>query len=214
MCACGSRMALDVTGSMRDDGKMPAMQTAAKSLIDQLSPLAKNPGDIYISIVPFAKDVNLGTSYYNQSWIDWSEMGNTNQLGTCSSGGYTTKSACQNASRTWTPANQQHLDRLRHRPHAGLRHQEHATELVQRADDGRCRGIRLRLRKILQDGQRPLYAADHAAELRLECAQDVDRDIAAHRQYQPGHWYGMGLAHARDGRTVQRACQGYRELHL
>ena len=40
---------------------MPAMQTAAKSLIDQLSPLAKNPGDIYISIVPFAKDVNLGT---------------------------------------------------------------------------------------------------------------------------------------------------------
>ena len=96
-------LALDVTGSMRDDGKMPAMQTAAKSLIDQLSPLAKNPGDIYISIVPFAKDVNLGTSYYNQSWIDWSEWEKTN--GTCSSGGYTTKSACQNASRTWTPAN-------------------------------------------------------------------------------------------------------------
>src|SRR6185436_14446928 len=30
-------MALDVTGSMKDDDKMPAMQTAAKSLIDQLS---------------------------------------------------------------------------------------------------------------------------------------------------------------------------------
>ena len=68
-------MALDVTGSMRDDGKMPAMQTAAKSLIDQLSPLAKNPGDIYISVVPFAKDVNLGTSYSNQTWIDWSVLG-------------------------------------------------------------------------------------------------------------------------------------------
>ena len=65
-------MALDVTGSMKDDGKMPAMQTAAKSLIDQLSPLAKNPGDIYISVVPFAKDVNLGSSYYNETWIDWS----------------------------------------------------------------------------------------------------------------------------------------------
>ena len=58
-------MALDVTGSMRDDGKMPAMQTAAKSLIDQLSALAKSPGDIYISIVPFAKDVNMGASNYN-----------------------------------------------------------------------------------------------------------------------------------------------------
>ena len=46
---------------------MPAMQTAAKSLIDQLSALAKNPGDIYISVVPFAKDVNLGTSYANQT---------------------------------------------------------------------------------------------------------------------------------------------------
>ena len=65
-------MALDVTGSMKDDGKMGAMQTAAKSLIDQLSPLAKNPGDIYISVVPFAKDVNLGTSYRNETWIDWS----------------------------------------------------------------------------------------------------------------------------------------------
>ena len=65
-------MALDVTGSMAIDGKMPAMQTAAKSLVDQLSALAKNPGDIYISIVPFAKDVNLGTSYVNETWIDWS----------------------------------------------------------------------------------------------------------------------------------------------
>ena len=52
-------MALDNTGSMADDGKMPAMQTAAKSLIDQLSALPKNSGDIYISIVPFAKDVNV-----------------------------------------------------------------------------------------------------------------------------------------------------------
>ena len=45
-------MALDNTGSMADDGKMPALQTAAKSLIDQLSALAKNPGDVYISIAP------------------------------------------------------------------------------------------------------------------------------------------------------------------
>jgi hypothetical protein len=96
-------MALDVTGSMRDDGKMPAMQTAAKSLIDQLSPLAKNPGDIYISVVPFAKDVNLGSSYSNQTWIDWSLWDAAN--GTCSKSSYTTKSSCLNKSGTWTPAN-------------------------------------------------------------------------------------------------------------
>jgi len=48
-------LVLDVTGSMADDGKMDAMKPAAKSLVDQLSPLAKNPGDIYISIVPFSK---------------------------------------------------------------------------------------------------------------------------------------------------------------
>ena len=64
-------MALDVTGSMARDGKMPAMQDAAKSLVDQLSKLAKDNGDIYISIVPFAKDVNLGTSFVNESWMDW-----------------------------------------------------------------------------------------------------------------------------------------------
>ena len=142
-------MALDVTGSMAEDGKMPAMQTAAKSLIDQLSPLAKNPGDIYISVVPFAKDVNFGSSYYNQTYIDWSvwEAANNN-MGTCSNTSYTTKSSCQSANKTWTPRPQQ-MDRLRHRPHAGLRHQEHGADFVQCADDGRCRGIRLRLHKIL-----------------------------------------------------------------
>jgi len=66
-------LVLDVTGSMKDDGKMDALKPAAKSLVDQLSKLATSDGDIYISIVPFAKDVNAGTSYYNASWIDWTD---------------------------------------------------------------------------------------------------------------------------------------------
>lgn len=66
-------MALDNTGSMASDGKMPALKTAAKNLVDQLSALAKNAGDVYISIVPFAKDVNVGSSNYSQSWIDWTD---------------------------------------------------------------------------------------------------------------------------------------------
>src|SRR4051794_16709926 len=93
-------MALDNTGSMADDGKMPAMQTAAKNLVDQLSHLAKTPGDIYISIIPFAKDVNVDASNYHQSWIDWSDWDAANGSSTCTSrsswGGCT--------SSAWTPA--------------------------------------------------------------------------------------------------------------
>ena len=100
-------MALDNTGSMAQDGKMPAMQAAAKSLIDQLSPLAKNNGDIYISIIPFAKDVNFskdaaGNSNVNQDWIDWRLWDAAN--GSCSGGGYSTQSSCVKNNKPWTPA--------------------------------------------------------------------------------------------------------------
>ena len=101
-------MVLDNTGSMADDGKMPAMQNAAKSLVDQLSALSKNPGDMYISVVPFSRDVNVGSSNYSQSWIDWSVWDadtNTNTFGTCSKSGITTRSSCTNSTNkgTWTP---------------------------------------------------------------------------------------------------------------
>ena len=66
-------MALDNTGSIAQDGKMPAMQTAAKDLIDQLSTLAKSTGDVYVSIIPFAKDVNVGSSNYSQDWVDFTD---------------------------------------------------------------------------------------------------------------------------------------------
>jgi hypothetical protein len=93
-------MALDNTGSMADDGKMPAMQTAAKALVDQLSGLAKANGDIYISIIPFAKDVNVDDSNYNQSWIDWTDWDAANGTSTCTSWNWW--GGC--ASSTWTPA--------------------------------------------------------------------------------------------------------------
>jgi Flp pilus assembly protein TadG len=99
-------MALDVTGSMSSSGKMAAMQTAAKSLVDQLSVLAKSPGDIYISLVPFAKDVNLGTSFVNETWMDWSvwdSQSYTNTWGTCSNSNYTSRSSCKSNNKTWTP---------------------------------------------------------------------------------------------------------------
>ena len=98
-------MALDVTGSMADDGKMAAMQKAAKALVDQLAKLVKTDGDVYISMVPFAKDVNLGTSYKDATWIDWDYWSDQNPTwGTCSKASKTNKSDCLASSgRTWTP---------------------------------------------------------------------------------------------------------------
>ncbi|AWM01754.1 TadE/TadG family type IV pilus assembly protein [Bradyrhizobium amphicarpaeae] len=94
-------LVLDVTGSMADDGKMPAMQTAAKNLVDQLSALAKNNGDVYISIVPFAKDVNVGASNYNKNWIDFSDWEAANGTRVCTA----RNNWGQCTSSTWTPAN-------------------------------------------------------------------------------------------------------------
>jgi hypothetical protein len=94
-------MALDNTGSMKDDGKIAALRTAAASLVDQLSALAKNDGDIYISVVPFAKDVNVGASNYAATWIDWTDWDAANGSNTCTardSQGHCT-------TRVWTPAN-------------------------------------------------------------------------------------------------------------
>lgn len=64
-------MVLDNTGSM--ESKMSALQTAAKDMIDSLSAFSKTTGDVYISIIPFAKDVNVGTAKVNAAWINWAE---------------------------------------------------------------------------------------------------------------------------------------------
>jgi Flp pilus assembly protein TadG len=62
-------MVLDVTGSMDDDNKMSNMQSAAKSMIDTLSNLNKTAGDVYISIVPFSRDVNIGPTSDAAAWV-------------------------------------------------------------------------------------------------------------------------------------------------
>jgi Flp pilus assembly protein TadG len=94
-------MALDNTGSMAQDGKIAALRTAASNLIDQLSALAKNPGDVYVSVVPFAKDVNVGSSNYNENWIDWTDWDAANGTNVCN--GRNSRGSC--TGYTWTPAN-------------------------------------------------------------------------------------------------------------
>jgi Flp pilus assembly protein TadG len=95
-------LALDNTGSMASSGKMTALKTATKNLLTQLKNAATNDGDVYVSIIPFAKDVNAGASNYSASWIDWTDWDAAN--GTCSKSYYTTKSTCTSHSGTWTAA--------------------------------------------------------------------------------------------------------------
>jgi Flp pilus assembly protein TadG len=104
-------LVLDNTGSMSAGGsgtadspnKMQALQTASHSLLKQLQTAAANPGDVYVSIVPFAKDVNVGPSNFNQSWVDFTDWDAAN--GTCSQSKYHSKGNCTRNGGAWTPAN-------------------------------------------------------------------------------------------------------------
>ncbi len=95
-------LVLDNTGSMADDGKMDALVTASHNLLAQLQSAAANPDDVYISIIPFSKDVNLGSGNYQQSWLRWDLWDAVN--GTCSDTSRHTQNSCLSHGKIWTPA--------------------------------------------------------------------------------------------------------------
>jgi len=66
-------LALDNTGSMSSNNKMTELKKAAHTLLTTLKNAEKTPGDIKVSIIPFATDVNAGTGNVNASWIDWTD---------------------------------------------------------------------------------------------------------------------------------------------
>lgn len=71
-------LVLDNTGSMSQTdstgtSKIDALQTASHQLLTILQNAASNAGDVRVSIVPFAKLVNVGTSHVSDSWIDWTD---------------------------------------------------------------------------------------------------------------------------------------------
>jgi len=96
-------LVLDNTGSMSSSGKMTALKTATHNLLDQLKSAAHKPEDVYVSIVPFSKDVNFGPANYNQTWLRWDLWDAVN--GTCSDTRYHSQSNCVSHSKVWTPAN-------------------------------------------------------------------------------------------------------------
>jgi len=95
-------LALDVTGSMSSSNKLPTLKTATKNLINQLKSVSTTNGDVYISIVPFSKDVNVGSGSYTSSWVRWDLWDAKN--GTCSNSNYSKQSTCTSNGHTWTPA--------------------------------------------------------------------------------------------------------------
>jgi len=94
-------LVLDNTGSMADAGKLPALQTAAKNMLSKLASADTATGAVYVSIIPFVKDVNLDPGNYNASWIDWSYWVESN--GKCSDSHYSSKSSCVSNGNSWTP---------------------------------------------------------------------------------------------------------------
>jgi len=125
-------LVLDNTGSMADTdnsglSKISALKSASHSLLTMLQGAGTNAGDVQVAIIPFEKDVNVGTGSVNASWIDWTEWNakhgscnisnkndpascqvngtwNTNRS-SCNIPGYYTQNSCQNAIGTWTPDN-------------------------------------------------------------------------------------------------------------
>lgn len=107
-------LVLDNTGSMADDGKMDALKTATTNLLTTLQGLAKNPEDVYVSIIPFSKDVNIGAlsadkngvmNYQQSGWIYWDNAAKNDTKswdavnGSCSISGKTSRSTCQSAGK-------------------------------------------------------------------------------------------------------------------
>jgi len=97
-------LALDNTGSMSSNNKMTELKKAAHTLLTTLKNAEKTPGDIKISIIPFATDVNVGTGNVGASWIDWTDWEEVNGSCSVSISGQKTKTKCTNNGGTWTPS--------------------------------------------------------------------------------------------------------------
>lgn len=75
-------LALDNTGSMASADKIDQLKIATKQLIEDFAKMASTNDDIYISIVPFAKGVNVGASNYTQTWLRWDKLPAETQIDT------------------------------------------------------------------------------------------------------------------------------------
>jgi Flp pilus assembly protein TadG len=101
-------LALDNTGSMNSDDKMNQLKIATKQLINDFYGMAGSNDDVYISIVPFSKDVNVGSDKKDETWVRWTEWDSNNTQKVCTIPQYTTKTQCQNNGGSWINVAQPH----------------------------------------------------------------------------------------------------------
>ena len=90
------------SGSMASSGKMTALKTASQNLLTQLKSAAVTADDVYVSVIPFGKDVNVDPSNVNASWLRWDLWEEVN--GKCSDTSYHSKTNCLSHSKVWKPA--------------------------------------------------------------------------------------------------------------
>jgi len=95
-------LVLDNTGSMASSGKITALKTASQNLLTQLKSAAVTADDVYVSVIPFGKDVNVDPSNVNASWLRWDLWEEVN--GKCSDTSYHSKTNCLSHSKVWTHA--------------------------------------------------------------------------------------------------------------
>jgi len=81
-------LVLDNTGSMASSNKMTALKTASKNLLTQLKNAATQNGEVYVSVIPFNKDVNVDKTNSSQTWLRWDlwDIANSNSNSSSFSG--------------------------------------------------------------------------------------------------------------------------------
>ncbi|MEX1060919.1 MAG: TadE/TadG family type IV pilus assembly protein [Methyloceanibacter sp.] len=63
-------LVLDTTGSMRSGGKLSAMQSAAKKMVQTLFDGKSTSNTLKIAVVPFSAAVNIGAGNDDHGWLD------------------------------------------------------------------------------------------------------------------------------------------------
>ena len=72
-------LVLDTTGSMGSGGKLTALKSAAKKMVDTLFEGKSTSDTLKIGVVPFAAAVNIGTDKLNSGWLNTSTYSAANK---------------------------------------------------------------------------------------------------------------------------------------
>ena len=80
--------------------KIAMLKSSVADLLTILNGASAKAGDVKVAIIPFTKDVNVGTSNASASWIDWTSWNAAN--GTCTVSSKRSQSSCTATKGTWT----------------------------------------------------------------------------------------------------------------